>query len=80
MVDLIFKRRYRKLDNDRNNIATLRLSHLIYATKDINLALLLMPNNDSLTEFRRVDFNGIEYSMRQGDPKLVFFFPFFFKS
>ena len=47
------------------------LRNQILSGKDINLALLLMPNNDSLTEFRRTDFNGIEYSMRPGDPRLA---------
>ena len=42
----------------------------ILAGKDINLALLLIPSNDSTTEHRRVDFDGIEYIMKPGDPRL----------
>ena len=43
----------------------------ILSGKDINLALLLMPNYDSLAEYKRVDFNGIEFSMRPGDQRLT---------
>ena len=47
------------------------LRNQILSGKDINLPLLLMPNNDSLAEYRRVDFNGTEYSMRPCDPRLT---------
>ena len=52
-------------------IVSPNLRNQILSGKDINLALLLMPNNDNLTEYRRIDFNGIEYSMRPGDPRLA---------
>ena len=42
----------------------------ILAGKDINLALLLMPSNESTSDHRRVDFDGIEYVMKPGDPRL----------
>ena len=43
---------------------------LILAGKDIHLALLLIPSNESTTEHRRVDFDGIENIMKPGDPRL----------
>ena len=52
-------------------IVSPNLRNQILSGKDINLALLLMPNNDSLAEYRLVDFSGIEYSMRPGDPRLT---------
>ena len=52
-------------------IVSPNLRNQILSGKDINLALLLMPNNDGLADYRRVDFNGIEYSMRPGDPRLT---------
>ena len=35
------------------------LRNQILAGKDISLALILKPNNDSLAKYRRFDFNGI---------------------
>ena len=54
-----------------DEIVSPNLRNQILSGKDINLALLLMPNNDNLTEYRRIDLNGIEYSMRPGDPRLA---------
>ena len=38
-------------------IVSPNLRNQIHSGKDINLALLLMPNNDSLAEYRQVEFN-----------------------
>lgn len=58
-------------ENYRNmEIVSPHLRSQILAGKDINLALLLMPNNDTTSEHRRVDFDGTEYIMKPGDPRL----------
>ena len=51
-------------------IVAAHLRSQILAAKDINLALLLIPSNESTTEHRRVDFDGNEYIMKPGDPRL----------
>ena len=51
-------------------IVSPHLTSQIIAGKDINLALLLMPNTETTSEHRRVDFDGIEYVMKPGDPRL----------
>lgn len=58
-------------ENYRNmEIVSPHLRSQILAGKDINLALLLMPNNETTSEHRRVDFDGTEYIMKPGDPRL----------
>ena len=58
-------------ENYRNvEVVSPQLRAQIIAGKDINLALLLMPNNDSTSEHRRVDVDGLEYIMKPGDPRL----------
>ena len=58
-------------DNFRDvDIVSQSLRQQILSGKDINLALLLIPNNESTTEHRRVDFDGIEYTLKPGDPRL----------
>ena len=58
-------------ENFRNvEIVSPQLRSQIIAGKDINLALLLMPNTESTSEHRRIDFDGIEYAMKPGDPRL----------
>ena len=58
-------------ENYRNmEIVSPQLRSQILAGKDINLALLLMPNNDTTSEHRRVDFDWTEYIMKPGDPRL----------
>ena len=58
--------RYRNVE-----VVSSQLRNQIIAGKDINLALLLIPNNESTSEYRRVDFDGIEYVMKPGDPRLA---------
>ena len=58
-------------ENYRNvEVVSPQLRSQIIAGKDINLALLLMPNNDSTSEHRRVDVDGLEYILKPGDPRL----------
>ena len=58
-------------ENYRNvEIVSPHLRSQIIAGKDINLALLLMPNTETTSEHRRVDFDGMEYAMKPGDPRL----------
>ena len=52
-------------------VVSTQLRNQIKAGKDINLALLLIPNNNSASEYRRVDFDGVEYVMKPGDPRLA---------
>ena len=49
-------------------VVSTQLWNQIIGGKDINLALLLIPNNESTSEYRRVDFIGVEYVMKPGDP------------
>ena len=56
--------RYRNLE-----VVSTQLRNQIIAGKDINLALLLIPNNESTSEYRRVEFDGVEYVMKPGDPR-----------
>ena len=58
--------RYRNVE-----VVSTQLRNQIIAGKDINLALLLIPNNESTSEYRRVDFDGVEYVMKPGDPRLA---------
>ena len=58
--------RYRNVE-----VVSSQLRNQIIAGKDINLALLLIPNNESTSEYRRADFDGIEYVMKPGDPRLA---------
>ena len=57
--------RYRNVE-----VVSTHLRNQIIAGKDINLALLLIPNNESTSEYRRVNFDGVEYVMKPGDPRL----------
>lgn len=51
-------------------VVSTQLRNQIIAGKDVNLALLLIPNNESTAEYRRVDFDGVEYVLKPGDPRL----------
>ena len=52
-------------------VVSTQLGNQIIAGKDINLALLLIPNNESTSEYRRVNFDGVKYVMKPGDPRLA---------
>ena len=52
-------------------VVSTQLRNQIKASKDINLALLLIPNNESTSEYRRVNSDGVEYVMKPGNSRLA---------